>query len=297
MKKIFFSLLAAMSLSTIAFAQKSVDLLHSLDGPLEVQVVEVGFNTIKYTYPNEKTVYSISKHQVSKIEFASGRVEAYESPFKPVMGLDDWENVYITYIPEDVAGLNPLGELFSKATGVTSLSSINNVKNRALDKLKAEASMLGANIVYVGNMYQRGNTYGGENQAGTSTQTTFSGTGFSSQVYNSGEIKNYLSGKRLHHFQTHRLNRNSWNPTREIATKYDSNRKPEIFEIVDFIEKKDGIYVKTPHISSKAKELKVIRADENMIILMERNDKEITNYVLVTSDHDYFKTVQSRTVL
>ncbi|WP_051287072.1 hypothetical protein [Algoriphagus mannitolivorans] len=297
MKKIFFTLLAVVGLTSVSFAQKTSDLLHSLDGPMEVQVVEVGFNTIKYTFPNEKTIYSISKHQVSKIEFASGREEVYESPFKPVKGLDDWENVYITYIAEDVAGLNPQGELFSKATGVTSLSSINNVKNRALDKLKAEASMLGANIVYIGDVYQRGNTFGGQNQAGSSTQTTFSGMGYSSQPYNPEAIKNYLSGKTLHHFQTHRLNRNSWSPSREIVTKYDNNRKPEVFEFEEITERKDGVYVKTPFISSKEKELKVIRADENIIILMERNDKVITNYVLITNEHNYFKTVQNRIVL
>lgn len=297
MKKIFFTLFIVVGFTSSSLAQRTSDLLHSLDGPMEVHVVEVGFNTIKYTYPNEKTIYSISKHQVAKIEFASGREEVYESPFKPVNGLDDWENVYITYIAEDVAGLNPQGELFSKATGVTSLSSINNVKNRALDKLKAEASMLGANIVFVGNVYQRGNTYGGENQAGSSTQTTFSGTGYSSQPYNPEAIKDYLSGKKVHHFQTHRLNRNSWSPTREIATKYDKNRRPEVFEFEEITVRKDGVYVKTPFISSKEKELKVIRADENIIILMERNDKVITNYVLITNEHNYFKTVQNRIVL
>ena len=295
MKKIFFTLLAVAGFTSLTFAQKSVDLLHSLDGPIEVQVVEVGFNTIKYTFPNEKTIYSISKHQVSKIEFASGREEIYESPFKPVKGLDDWENVYITYIPEDVAGLNPLGELFSKATGVTSLSSINNVKNRALDKLKAEAAMLGANIVFVGNMYQRGNTFGGENQAGSSTQTTFSGTGFSSQAYNPEVIKKYLSGKKLHHFQTHLLNRNSWSPAMEIATKYDIDRKPLLFELDEINLKEDGIYVKSSNIKSKVSELKVIRADSEMVILMERNDKVITNYVLVTENHNFLKTVQTTT--
>jgi len=290
-------LLASLALSTLSFAQSKNDVLHLLDGPKEVKVTEVGFNTIKYSYPNETTVYSVSKHQVTKIEYASGREETFESPFKPVNGLDDAELVYISYNSEDIAGLDPKGELFSKATGVTTLSSINNVKNRALDKLKAEASMLGANVVFIGNMYQRGNDYGGENDYGNSTQTTFSGTGYSTEKLDFTEVESLISGEIFHHYQTHRLNRNSWSPERTIATAYDKDRKPVMFEIEKIIEKKDGIYVSGFEIPTKIKELKVIRADEEMVILMERNDKVITNYILISQNNRILKNIKSRVVL
>ncbi|HSF56167.1 MAG TPA: hypothetical protein VLA71_20595 [Algoriphagus sp.] len=297
MNKSAFLFLVSLTLSTFSFAQSKNDVIHLLDGPKEVQVKEVGFTTIKYTFPNENTVYSVSKHQVTKIEFASGREETFESPFKSVKGLDDSQQVYITYNPDDIAGLDPKGELFSKATGVTTLSSINNVKNRALDKLKAEASMLGANVVFVGNVYQRGNEYGGENQAGNSTQTTFSGTAYSTEVLDRQKVKNLISGQTFHHYQTHRLNRNEWSPVRSIATVYDKDRKPMMFEFEKITEKEDGIYVYSSQIPSKSKELKVIRADEDMVILMERNDKVITNYILISKDNKYFKNMANRVVL
>ncbi|MBN7811247.1 hypothetical protein J0A68_09780 [Algoriphagus sp. H41] len=297
MRKALLTLSATFALSTLAFSQTKNDVLYLLDGPKEVQVKEVGFNIIKYSYPNENTLYSVSKHQVTKIEYASGREETFESPFKPVKGLDDAELVYITYNPEDIAGLNPKGELFSKATGVTVLSSINNVKNRALDKLKAEASMLGANVVFVGNIYQRGNQYGGENQPGNSTQTTFSGTGYSTEALEAEEVRAIVTGQKYHHYQTHRLNRNDWNATREISTAYDENRKPLMFEFDKIMEKEDGIYVTSSHVPSKTKELKVIRADSEVVILMERNDKTITNYYLISTENQYFKNMANRVVL
>ena len=297
MNKSHFLFIATFLLSTFSFAQGKNDVLHLAEGPKEVQVTEVGFNTIKYSYPNEKTVYSISKHQVSKIEFASGREEVYKSPFKPVNGLDDFENVYISYNSEDVVGLDPKGELFSKATGVTTLSSINNVKNRALDKLKVEAAMLGANVVFIGNVFQRGNEFGGENQAGSSTQTAFSGTAYNTEKVNPEKIISLISGQTYHHSQTHRLNRNAWSPERTIATTYDDDRKPLMFEIEKITEKEDGVYVTAPIIRSKSKELKVIHADNEMVVLMERTDKIITNYILISKNNNYFKTIRSRVVL
>ena len=297
MNKSAFLFLVSLTLSTFSFAQSKNDVLHLLDGPKEVQLKEVGFNTIKYTFPNESTVYSVSKHQVTKIEFASGREEIFDSPFKPVKGLDDFKQVYISYNPDDIAGLDPKGELFSKATGVTTLSSINNVKNRAMDKLKAEASMLGANVVFVGNVYQRGNQYGGENQAGNSTQTTFSGTAYSTETLDKKKIQELISGQSFHHYQTHKLNRNDWSPVRSIATVYDQNRKPLMFEIEKIIEKEDGIYISSTGIPTKTKELKVISTDKEMVIVMERNEKTITNYVLISKENKYFKNMANKVVL
>lgn len=297
MKNPLFLILVTLTFSTVSIAQNKNDVIHLAEGPKEVQVIEVGFNTIKYSFPNETAIYSISKHHVNKIEFASGREELFDSPFQPVSGLDDFEKVYISYNPDDVYGLESKGELYSKATGVTTLSSINNVKNRALDKLKAEAAMLGANVVLIGDVFQRGNTYGGENQAGNSTQTTYSGTAYSTEKIDNESVIKSLSGKSFHHYQTHRLNRNAWSPERTIATTYDDNRKPLLFEIENITEKDGEVYVSSSSIPTKSKNLKVISADEEMVILMERNDKIITNYILVSQDHNYFKNASRRVVL
>jgi len=65
---------------------------------------------------------------VHKIVFGSRREESFESPFLQVKGIENADKVYITYIPQEVGGLELKGELFSKATGVTIFSSMHNVK-------------------------------------------------------------------------------------------------------------------------------------------------------------------------
>lgn len=287
-KKSILSLVIFASFSS-AFGQKQPDVLFLLDGQKEVSIKEVGLNSIKYSYPNEETVYTISRYQVTKIVFSSGREEVFESPIKEVNGLDDFERVFITYNPEDISGLEPMGELFSKATGVTTLSSINEVKNRALDKLKAEAAMIGANVVFIGDVYQRGNQFGGQNQAGSSTQTTFNGTGYSTKKIDPAKVKDLVNSRSFHHYQTHKLNRNAWSPERTIATTYGADRKPIMFRITEVLEKDGEIYIKTKDLPTKARELKVIHADEEALILMERNEKITTNYYLISDQNSYFK--------
>ncbi|GMQ29307.1 hypothetical protein [Algoriphagus confluentis] len=286
------ALLVAFGFASLtAFSQSNSDILYFLDGQKEVKIKEVGLTSIKYTYPNEETVYTISKHQVEKIVFGSGREEVFESPIKEVTGLSDFKKVFITYNPEDIAGLQSKGHLFSKATGVTTLSSINEVNNRALNKLKMEASMIGANVVFVGNTFQRGNQYGGENQAGNSTQTSFSGMGYSTNEINTEAVKSLIESRTFHHYQTHKLNRNSWSPDRIIATKYGPDRKPLMFKLDSVIERDGELFIKTKEIPSKTKELKVIHADDEKLVLMERNEKVTYNYFLITDQNNFFKNL------
>ncbi|MBC6366571.1 hypothetical protein [Algoriphagus sp. AK58] len=289
--------LAFFITSFTVYSQSNSDTLFLLEGQMEVKIKEVGLNNIKYTYPDEETVYTISRYQVSKIVFASGREEVFESPIKPVKGLDDFEKVFITYNPEDISGLQSKGELFSKATGVTTLSSINQVKNRALDKLKAEAAMTGANIVFIGNIYQRGNQYGGENQAGNSTQTTFSGVGYSTKKIKLETVKSQIESRTFHHYQTHKLNRNSWSPERSITTQYGPDRKPIMFKINEVVEKEGELFVKTDGLPTKTRELQIIHCDDEALILMERNEKVTINYYLITDQNKYFKNLASRVIL
>lgn len=275
----------------LSFGQSKPDILHLTDGSKEVKIKEVGQTIIKFTYPQEETIYSISKHQVEKIEFGSGRVENFESPFKKIKGLENAEDVFVTYNPEEVTGLKNIAQLFSKATGVTTLSSMNNVKNRSLDKMKAEAAMLGANVVLIGNSSSRGNTFGNEYTPGVSTQTVFFGQAYNSFPPENETLKRLTSGKVIHHYQTHSLNRNDFGPTMEIATKYDSNRLPELKEISEVMESDGKVFVKIPGFKSKTGALQVIRADEQQITLMEQTNKVIYNYVFLTEESDMLKKI------
>lgn len=280
--------LAILGSSYFSFAQSKNDILYLAEGTKEVQVKEIGPNTIKYSYPSESIVYTISKHQVAKISYASGREEIFDSPIKKVKGLDNAPQVYVTYNNDEVIGLEPIGQLFSKATGVTALSSVNNVKNRALDKLKAEAAMIGANVILVGSVYQRGNQFGGENQVSNATQTTFLGAAYSTASLDKEKTVALLTGQKYHHYQTHKLNRNSWSPERVVSSSYDSDRQPLMFEFDKIVEKEDGVYVSSSHLPVKGRELKVISADSDAVILMERNKKSVINYYLISKEHNLF---------
>ncbi len=284
-------LLATFSLSTFSFAQSKNDVMHLMDGPKEVQIKEVGQNLIKFSYPQEETIYSISKHQVNKIEFSSGRIESFESPFKKIKGLENAEDVFVTYNFEEVTGLENIGQLFSKATGVTSLSSMNNVKNRSLDKMKAEAAMIGANVVLIGNASSRGNTYGNQNVPSVSTQTVLFGQAYNSFPSNNEKLIDMISGKPVHHYQIHSLNRNDFGPEMAIATKYDSDRRPVMTEITEATERNGKVFAKIPGFKSKTGELQVIRADETQIVLMEQTNKVIYNYIFITEESDMLKKI------
>ncbi|MDX5478297.1 hypothetical protein [Fontibacter flavus] len=267
-----------------AFAQTQLDRIHLKDEIKEVLVEEVGSNYIKFKYPNENASYTISKHQVDKIIFSTGREEVFESAFKTVTSVHDYENVYISYVPQDVEGLKSLGQVFSKATGVTTLSSINNVNNRAVRKVKMEAAMLGANVVLVGNTFQRGNQYGNENIPGNATMTSISGTAYTSNAknFNLDEVKNYLNDYQYAFFQKDQLNRNAFDKRTTVEEMYDRNLNVKLFRFDEVYEKDGQVYVKSSNLKSKSGELRVLFANEENITLVEQHNNTIYNYFLLS---------------
>lgn len=270
-------------------SQSKNDIIYLTDGTKEVNVKEIGQSSIKYTYPGEEVIYTINKFMVSKVEFESGRVEKFTSPLKPVKNILDVENVYTTFNPDEMLGLHNLGSLFSKATGVTTLSSINNVNNRALTKLKYEAVMLGANAVYIGNQYQRGNQYGNEYTPGNSTQTSYSGMAFSNESLDLDEIEQVLINQKITPFQKITLKRNGWSPNVSSISVINENAQRKFLNIDKITREEDGIYVTIRDLRTKSDQLKVIRYDDNSIVLMERDGNGITNYQMLTEKHQFVK--------
>jgi len=249
-----------------------------------VIVEEVGTNHIRYKYPNENASYTISKHRVEKIIFESGREEVFESPFKPVNSVNDYEMVYLSYNTQDVEGLKPLGQVFSKATGVTTLASINNVNNRAVRKVKMEAAMLGANVVLVGNTFQRGNQYGNENVPGNATMTSISGTAYTTNPsnYNLEEVRGFLENYQYLLFQSEQLNRNAFDKKSKLHQMYDQKLNVMLFSFDKIYEKDGFLYVSTNGLKSKTNELKVLYANEENITLVEQHKNSIYNYFLLS---------------
>ncbi|SFT95645.1 hypothetical protein SAMN04489724_2954 [Algoriphagus locisalis] len=282
-----------ISLATSAFAQTKNDVLYLDEGTKEVQVKEVGSNLIKYTYPEENTIYSVSKFQVKKILFASGREEIFESPFNQVKGLEDADKVYITYVPQETEGLESKGELFSKATGVTVFSSMHNVKNRSLDKMKAEAAMLGANVLLISDAQSRGNYYGNEYTPSQSTQTVLFGQAFTSNPINIPQVREMLEGVNYVLYQTFTLNRNDFSPKMKMSLEYNENRLPKFSKIEQIRERDGKLFVTTSGIRSKNNELEVINLQNGTITLMETHKNTVYNYILKTEKSDFMKSYES----
>ncbi|MBD8488597.1 hypothetical protein IFO69_07570 [Echinicola sp. CAU 1574] len=279
-----FLIVSFLMSSLLTYAQNAADKLYLPDETMEVTIEEVGTNVIKYRHLGEQATYEISKNRVNKIQFASGREEVFLSAFNDVHSIDDYQKVYISYVPEDVKGLLAKGEVFAKATGVTTLSSINNVKNRAVKKAKIEAAMLGANVIYVGNMFQRGNQYGSEETPGNSTMTSISGMAYNSNPINIPKTKEWVENQKFTYSHSYKLNRNAWDAKIDAKPIYDEEGNINFLTFEQVVERDGKLFVEANFRDARSKELEVIRADNEQLILMERDGKTIYNYLFLSEN-------------
>jgi hypothetical protein len=293
MKKTKLILILLLTVNT-AYAQNKTDRMYLANETKDVIVEAVESNIIKYRHVNENTVYSISKNMVDKIVFASGREEKFESSFKQVKGLKDYEKVYITYVPHDIEGLTAKGQVFSKATGVTTLSSINNVTNRAVRKVKMEAAMLGANVVYVGNTFQRGNQYGNENIPGNATMTSISGTAYSTNpLQNIETLKEALENQQFVILATEQLNRNAFDSNTKVHPLTDQQGKLLFFSFYLVQEKDGSLYVRSNGLKSKTGELSLTYAADEIYTLVEQTNNTTYNYLILGENEPRIKQLRA----
>jgi hypothetical protein len=125
-------------------------------------VKEITPEAVKYSFPGEDLVNSVYKNSVQKIIFKSGRVQTFAeaTSFKVISNAMDFDKVAITSVESEIQGLYKLSEVSSKARGTTVYSNQERVKDRAYRKLKIQAAMFGANIIYLSNQRTEGNKYG-----------------------------------------------------------------------------------------------------------------------------------------
>ncbi len=298
MKTLLFYLAASFLTYGFAYSQSSNDKLFLLNETKEVTIKEVSTDIIRYTYPGEEVVYSINKTLVEKIEFSNGRSEVFKSPFQEVHSIIDAAKVFVTFNPEEVKGLEMKGDLFSKAVGMTTLSSVNNVNNRALTKLKTEAAMMGANALYIGNQFQRGNQYGNEYTPGNSTMTSYSAKAYSSNKMDIALAKDMIENHTFYYHQKIELARNDWSPSTAIQQSVDKDLNPILFDLGEITEIEGGLFVAPKNLKYKSELLQVVRVGEDMITLMDRTDKTVVNFDLLSDNNklvqNQFKMVQMR---
>lgn len=189
------------TLSTLALllgvlhANAQTDTIYSNNDKIACTVKEITEDAVKYSYPNEDLVNSMYKTLVKKIVFKSGRTQTFyeATSFKTVNGAENHDNVTISQVEYEVKGLIKMGDVSSKAKGATTISNMERVKERAYKKLKIQAAMLGANVIYLTQQYTEGNK--GGNAGSTSTYTTLSGVAYASSLPDFDAFAKKVNGK------------------------------------------------------------------------------------------------------
>lgn len=102
---------------------------------LEVQVVRVEQDSIRYRLLDLSREYLIAKSRVLRIEYADGRVERMEASKPTTPEEDDWQSVLVTKEAEAVKGMR-LVEKFDLQLQATSRSRRTNA-----DELEAGATI------------------------------------------------------------------------------------------------------------------------------------------------------------
>jgi hypothetical protein len=125
---------------------------------LNVKIVRSSPDMVEFTYPNETATNSEYKNSLSKIIYASGRIENCEEAKKLaiVNGEKDWEKVEITTNVDDVKGLTKLGEVVGKSGWGGSYAQGLGDKE-ARKAIKKNAARLGASIVL---LQEKADTWG-----------------------------------------------------------------------------------------------------------------------------------------
>ena len=242
------------------FAQN--DTIFKMNGDLlPVNVKEITESSIKYSYPGEDLLNTITKSTVLKIHFKSGRVQEFSTVMNilNVKSCLDWKNVQISTIESEVVGLMKIDNLGAKAEGMTTMSSISKLQDRVYNKVKMGSAMIGGNIFYIIEQNTEAAISGGEYGSTKMPNVSISGICYTSKKVFQREISygNYSID------MVYVLHTNAY----EIE---QASNKPESFEI-----SQEDIYMENnfPRIKLYSKNIKnvqvytIIFASSNELIL------------------------------
>ena len=170
------------------------DTIYTNNEKIICSIKEVTPDAIKFIYPNEDVLNSVYKNTVQKIVYKSGRVQLFaeNTSYKTVTGPKDFENVSITKVESEVKGLFKLGDVSSKAKGTTEFSNQERVKERAYRKLKVQAAMMRANIIFLTDSRTQGNKIGGKYESSQTSEASFSGVAYTNTLPNYNDFVKVL---------------------------------------------------------------------------------------------------------
>ena len=268
------TLIILLLLNHAVVAQSELDSIFTTNGKLAVNIKEITEDAVKFSYPNEDLVNSIYKNTIFNIKHKSGRLEVFNetSSFKPIKGGADWENVSITRVETELKGLFKLEEVTSKATGATSFSNVNTVKDRAFKKLKIETAMVGGNTVYIIDQTTNGVRNGG--YGADPARTNLSGVAYSNARPNFEEFSTLLNTRNeFSYAEYHYLGNNS--------TDLETGTPSQETVILTNPRNESGFIMVQADISGEnTEEYRVTYVDNETIILMYRDKKKVYNIIL-----------------
>lgn len=185
--KIWMSVVGLL-ISTALLAQNA-DTIVTMRGKIVAHVKEITPELVAYTNPNESVIYKIERGAVSKIVFANGRVEKFADMkvLAKINGAFDWPQVDVATTEYETKGLYKIDLISTKATGTTIYSSVTKVQDRAINKLKMAAAIMGGNLVYVKSEALEGNI---QSELGSRTsRAQLLGTVYCSELLDENKFK------------------------------------------------------------------------------------------------------------
>ena len=190
------TIFAILSLSFIhSYAQTDTIIINNQK--IACSVKEITPDAVKYSYPNEDLINTVYKNTVQKIIFKSGRIQIFAeaTSYKSINSVNDYNNVTITSVESEVRGLFKIADVSSKAKGTTVYSNQERVKDRAYRKMKIQAAMFGANVVYLTNQRTEGNKYGTYYTSGSTAETNLTGIAYSNSSPDFEQFKKLIGGR------------------------------------------------------------------------------------------------------
>lgn len=274
MKKMLLFTFLIISLNIYA----QVDTIYTNNNKIACSVKEITPEAVKFSYINEDLVNSIYKNTVQQIVFKSGRVQSFAeaTSYKMVEGVNDFENVTLTQVESEVRGLYKLGDVGSKAKGTTTLSSMEKVKERAVRKMKIQAAMMGANIVYLTQNNTTGNQMGSQYVPGKSTETNLAGVSYSNLLPNYNDFNNTIGDKRRF-YTIEKIKLGSSDPD-YVSSDFQKS------VTIQNIYNENGLIMVNANIEDVSNNnFRVIYFNKNEFTLMYKDDGRIYNFIVRVS--------------
>jgi hypothetical protein len=233
-----------------------------MDGEkLLITVTEITESSIKYSFPNESFSNTIAKNSVYKIHFKSGRIQEFSSSFNvsTTKSCLDWESVQISNIESEVTGLQKIDVIGAKAKGMTTLSSISKLQDRAYNKIKIETAMLGGNVAYIIEQNTEESIYGGQYGSSKNPSVAISGIAYTTKKVFKPEVS----------YGTYRISK-IYNLKTNAFNIVELYKKPQTIDISESeIYEENGFLKINLQVLSipKVREYTLIYADQSEVVL------------------------------